>query len=194
MKNAAGEMVLKHSLYSLIFLFGFFPAFAEESPFAPVQLESGYICGIQAGENIKDQLFDGAEATVERVMGEESYSLKYIFHIQDCGDVSATTNDAGFISRISIGQGKFTTQEGARVGDPFSRLKELYPAGKLFLPEAYYEGPDYGYYYKIDQLGFFEFDATAIMEKCGYSMDKCLAFLDDLKSIKFVTYKEQNEK
>ncbi|HPF47919.1 MAG: hypothetical protein KDF58_00440 [Alphaproteobacteria bacterium] len=185
---------MKNIMIYIIFLFEFFPAFSEESPLAPVQLEKGYICGIQAGENIKDQLYDGAEVTVERAMGEESYSLKYIFHIQDCGDVSATTNDAGFISRISIGQGKFMTQEGARVGDPFSRLKKLYPEGKLFLPEAYYEGPEYGYYYKIDQLGFFEFDATAIMEKCGYSMDMCLAFLDGLKSSKFVTYKEQNEK
>ena len=50
---------------------------AQDDPLSPVQLEKGYICGIEAGYNIREFLYEGSHVTVERLMGEEEYFLKY---------------------------------------------------------------------------------------------------------------------
>lgn len=159
----------------------------KEEVYAPVQLEKGYICGMEVGHNIRELLYDGADVTVKRTMVEGNYYLTFYINIEQCGKVEIQVDDNDIVDGLSTSLTGYTTKEGARVGMTLKEVKALYPDGQLsarFFTDA---TSLYSFYLPEDQ-GQFDFDGTGIQEKCGKSLADCGPFLDELKSVRFFTY------
>ena len=163
-------------------------AVAKDDPLSPIQLDKGNICGIEVGYNIRELLYDGAKVTVERVMGEGDFYLKYNFNIDTCGIVSAVTDDNGDVYRVRIGPNKYETADGARVGMTLRKLKVIYPKAVLVFQFDGMDNVGSHYSFSIEKLGAFSIDASSIIKKCGDKFPNCEEYMMDLKSHNFFTY------
>lgn len=164
-------------------------SFANESisPFAPVQFEKGYICGLEVGHNIRELIYDGADVKVERYMVEGIFYLRYHFNIEHCGIVSVELDNDDVAFRLSTTLTEYTTKDGANVGMTLRQLKEIYPEAELMVQIGDHEILQ-TYSFSIDGLGVFTIDASSIMNKCGDEYPNCEEYMHDLKSVNFFTY------
>lgn len=154
-------------------------------PFAPVQLEKGYICGLEIGLNFRKLLQADIEAKVESFMAEGDYYLRYHLDIFECGTVSVEVDDNDNIIRLSTTLTDYSTKEGAKVGMSLRELKKIYPDAYLV-----FQIDTIGFFYSfvIDELGAFTIDASSISEQCGEDHPDCEKYMLDLKSHDFFTF------
>ncbi|MCP5381721.1 MAG: hypothetical protein H6912_05070 [Kordiimonadaceae bacterium] len=169
-------------------LFYWHIAYAQNINTNLAQFSKGNICDIKVGDVIGDLLNDGEKVEVVKESGEgRSY---FIFNVKvlSCGFVKTYVDDHWTkIFRLESDFKKYTTSRGARVGMTLKEIKALYPDGQLsarFFTDA---TSLYSFYLPEDQ-GQFDFDGTGIQEKCGKPFAECGRFLDELKSVRFVTY------
>ncbi|MBL4602306.1 MAG: hypothetical protein JKY84_06160 [Emcibacteraceae bacterium] len=163
-------------------------AIAQDNTLSPIQLEKGDICGIVAGINIREILYEGSKVTVERIMGEGDFYLKYNFDVENCAIVSAITDDNGDVFRVSIGPSKYVTAGGAHVGMTLRELKIIYPKAILAFQFDGMGSSGGQYSFSIDKLGVFTIDASSIMKKCGDKFPYCEDYMMGLKTVNFFTY------